>query len=152
MGESYQQEVNTESGTRHNLNDAVKKTIEIEQSECTASKIQRFIGNYLKKIETILQFVRATRQQDQQAHMQSLKELVKYFFADDNLNYACLLPLYISTTQQTEKEHPEIWAEFMKANSSVTKGAAEFTSIPPDHRIEKETRELKVLAGIVEIT
>ena len=67
----------------------------IKQSEGSASKIQHFIGNYMKQFETILQFVRATRQRDFLLHMQSLESLMKYFFAHDHLNYARLLPLYI---------------------------------------------------------
>ena len=124
----------------------------IKQSEGTANKIQRFIGNYMKQFETILQFVRATRQRDLLLHMQSLESLTKYFFAHDHLNYARLLPLYISTMQQTEQQHPEIWGEFMKGNFCVTKGVAGFTSIGPDHGIEQENRELKVIGGIVGIT
>ena len=137
LGEAYQQDINTDSGSRHNLSDAVTKTIEmfesrdifrkIKQSEGTANRIQRFIGNYMKQFETILQFVRASRQRDLLLHMQSLESLTKYFFAYDHLNYARLLPLYISTMQQTEQQHPEIWAEFMKGNFSVTKGVAGFT-------------------------
>ena len=82
LGEVYQQDINTDSGSRQNLSDSVKKVIEIfesrdifrktKQSEGTANKIQRFIGNYMKQFETILQFVRATRQRDLLLHMQSL--------------------------------------------------------------------------------
>ena len=162
LGEAYQQDIKTDSGSRHKLSDAITKTIEmfesrdifqkIKQSEGTANKIQRFIGNYMKQFETILQFVRATRQRDLLLHMQSLESLMKYFFAHDHLNYARLLPLYISTMQQTEKQHPEIWAEFMKGNFCITKGVAGFTSIGPDHGIEQENRELKVIGDIVGIT
>jgi len=84
--------------------------------------------------------------------MQSLEALIKYFFAHDHLNYARMLPLYMSTMQETEKDHPEIWAEFVKGNFCVTKGVAGFTSIGPDHGIEQENRELKVVGGIVGIT
>ena len=51
--------------------------------------------------------------------------------------------------QETEKQHPEIWAEFVKENF---KGVAGFTSIGPDHGIEQENRELKVVGGTVGIT
>ena len=61
--------------------------------------------------------------------MQSLEALIKYFFAHDHLNYARMLPLYMSTMQETEKDHPEIWVEFVKGNFCVTKGMAGFTSM-----------------------
>ena len=54
--------------------------------------------------------------------------------------------------QQTEQQHPETWAEFMKGNFCVTKGVARFTSIGTDHGIEQEHREPKVIGGIVGIT
>ena len=70
----------------------------------------------MKQFETILQFVRATRQRDLLLHIQSLESLTKYFFTHGHLNYAYLLPLYISTMQQTEQQHPQICPEFMKRN------------------------------------
>ena len=54
--------------------------------------------------------------------------------------------------QEAKEKHPEIWDEFEKGNFCVTKGAAGFTSIGPDHGIEQENRELKVMGGIVGIT
>ncbi|KAK6182328.1 hypothetical protein SNE40_010039 [Patella caerulea] len=54
--------------------------------------------------------------------------------------------------QETKTTHAEIWAEFEKGNFCVTKGMAGFTSIGPDHGIEQENRELKVIGGIVGIT
>ena len=124
----------------------------VKESESSASKIQRFIINYIKQFENILLFVRATRQRDLLLHMQSLESLIKYFFAHDHLNYARLLPLYIYIMQQIEKYHPEIWAEFKNGNFCITKGVAGFTSIGPDHGIEQENRKLKVIGGIVGIT
>ena len=69
LGEAYQQDINTDSGSRHNLSDAVTKIIEmfesrdisqkIKQSEGTANKIQRFIGNYMKQFETISNLCRS---------------------------------------------------------------------------------------------
>lgn len=113
LGEAYQQDMNTDPGGRHHLNDAVAKTVEmlesrdilqkINQCKDTSNKMQSFVRNYMKQFETILQFVRATRQRDISLHMQSVESLAKYFFAHDHLNYARLLPLYFSTMQQTEK-------------------------------------------------
>jgi hypothetical protein len=162
LGEAYQRDVSVDTGKRHNLQDAITKVMTVfesrdiftkfEQFEGNANKIQHFILNYVKQFETILQFVRATRQRDLPLHMESIESLMKYFFAHDHLNYARLLPLYISTMQETEKKHPEIWAEFMQGNFCVSKGVAGFTSIAPDHGIEQENRSLKVIGGIVGIT
>ena len=162
LGKAYQNDVNTNIGERQNLQDAITKMMMMfesrdilkksEQFQGKANKIQHFILNYMKQFETILQFVRATRQRDFPLHMESIESLIKYFFAHDHLNYARLLPLYISTMQETEKQHPEVWEEFMQGNFCVSKGAAGFTSMAPDHGIEQENRSLKVIGGIVGIT
>jgi len=109
----------------------------MEEFEGNRSKTQRFILNYMKQFETVLHCIQC---------------LMKYFFAHDHLNYARLLPLYISTMQETEKRHPNLWREFMRGHFCVTKGLAGFTTIASHHGIEQETRKLKVMGGIVGIT
>ena len=124
----------------------------IGEFEAKHSKIQKFLLSYMNQFETILVFIKATRARDLQLHMESIQSLMKYFFAHDHLNYARLLPLYISTMQEAEKRHPSLWREFMKGNFCVTKGLAGFTSIAPDHGIEQENRRLNVMGGIIGIT
>ena len=95
----------------------MKKVAGFEQN---ANKMQQCFLNYMKQFETILQFVRSTRQRYFLLHMESIDSLTKYYFAHDHQNYApLLLPLYISTMQETERQHPDLWAEFMKGNFCV---------------------------------
>ena len=44
----------------------------------------------------------------------------------------------ITTMQETEIQHPDLRAEFVKGNFCVTKCVAGFTSIAPDQGIEQE--------------
>jgi len=70
LGEAYQEDINLDPESRHNLSDAVTKTMKmfesrdmfekIKQFEGTANKIQRFNSSCMKQFENILQFVRAT--------------------------------------------------------------------------------------------
>ena len=162
MREAYQNDVCSSVEDRLNLKDAVTETIgvfnsrgilvKLEEFEDNANDIQKYILNYMKQFETILQFVRATRLRDLLLHLESTEALIKYFFAHDHQNYARLLPIYIATMQETQKKDPYIWEEFMQGNFCVTKGAVGFTSIAPDHGIEHENRKLKVTGGIVGIT
>ena len=48
-------------------------------------------------------YVRATREKKIQLHLESTEALIKYFFAHDHYNYPCLLPIYLSCMQSTEK-------------------------------------------------
>ena len=65
--------------------------------------LQKFLFNYIKQFETVLLFIRATRDRDIELHLQSLESLIKYFFAHDHMNYAPLLPLYLATMQKRQK-------------------------------------------------
>ena len=99
------------------------------------TKQQKFIASYLKQFETILLYVRATRENNFLLHLETTEELIKYFFAHDHLNYARLLQLYLSCMQNAKIDHPEIWLEFMKGNFCVSKSLTPFTSIAPDHAL-----------------
>ena len=129
--------------------DFVQKLTEFEKS---FTKQQKFIMSYIKRFETILLYVRATRERNFELHIEATHALIKYYFAHDHLNYAHLLPVYLSCMQNTEKNHPDIWAEFLKDNFCVTKNEVPFTSIAPDHALEQENRRLKVHGGVTGIT
>ena len=149
LKEAYQNDVCSSVESRLNFKDAVMETIgvfnsrgilvKLEEFEDNANDIQKYILNYIKQFETILQSVRATRQRDLLLHLESTEALIEYFFTHDHQNYARLLPIYIVKMQETQKK-------------GVTNGAAGFTSIAPDHGIEHENRKLKVTEGIVGIT
>ena len=124
-------------------------TIEFENS---MNKMQRFIINYFKQFETILLYIRATRERNFLLHIESTEELIKYFFAHDHLNYARLLPLYLASMHDTKENYPDVWDEFLAGNFCVSKSLNAFTSIAPDHALEQENRRLKVNGGIIGIT
>ena len=60
-------------------------------------------------------------------------------------SYTCLLPLYIKTIQETERQHSDILAKFVKGKFCVTKCMTGFTSLSPDQGIEQESRTLYVI-------
>ena len=131
-------------------NDSLK--VRLSSVTCSTDPLQAVADDMKYQFETILHFIRGTRQRDLQLHLESIQSLMKYFFAHDHLNYAKLLPLYISTMQETEKRHPSLWREFTRGHFCVTKGLAGFTSTASDHGIEQENRKLKVMGGIVGLT
>ena len=124
----------------------------LESLKTDMTPIQKFLLNYVKQFETILIFIRATRDRDIALHLKSLEALIKYFFAHDHLNYARLLPLYLAIMQLIKKTVPKLWKEFETGNFCVSKSDVKFTSIAPDHGIEQENKKLKVSGGIVGIT
>ena len=99
--------------------DVTKKLTEFEGN---ANMIQHFVVNKMNQFEMIPLFMRSTRQRHIQLDMESLESITMSFFAHDHQNYARLLPLYITTMQETDRQHRDLWAEFMKGHFCVMKG------------------------------
>ena len=108
----------------------------------------KFLRNCMSLFETLLLFLRASRQQNWELHLVSLHNLCKYFFAFDMINYARLTPVYIAKMLSLKDEDPETWNMFNSGNFSVNKTLIPFSAIGVDHAIEQENRAVKVLGGI----
>ena len=67
----------------------------------------KFLRNYMSLFETLLLFLRASRQQNWELHLVSLHNLCKYFFAFDMINYARLTSVYIAKMLSLKDEDPE---------------------------------------------
>ena len=111
----------------------------------------KFLRNYMSLFETLLLFLRASRQQNWELHLVSLHNLCKYFFAFDMINYARLTPVYIAKMLSLKDEDPESWNIFNSGNFSVNKTLIPFSAVGVDHAIEQENRAVKVLGGIKRI-
>ena len=120
-----------------------------EEFDNSLSKQAKFLRNFMKMFESLLLFVRATRQKDWELHLTSLNGLVKYFFAHDLQNYARMVPVYLS---EMFAQDPELWEYFKQGNFSVNKTRIPFSAIGADHGIEHENRAIKVMGGIKGIT
>ena len=57
----------------------------------------KFAQDYMKFVMCILLFIRALRRGDWNLHLESLKALARYFFAQGRLSFARMVPLYISS-------------------------------------------------------
>ena len=112
----------------------------------------KFYHNYMTMFESLLLFIRASRQQCWDLHLESLRKLVPYFFAFDMVNYARLSPVYISQMLNLEQEDIATWNILKQGNFSVNKSSVPFTAIGADHGIEQENKSMKILGGIKGIT
>ena len=83
--------------------------------------MQTFMLNYIKQFETVLLFIRTTRDRDINLHMKALESLIKYFFAHDHLNYARLLPLYLATMQNFCEKNSGLWRQFEEGRFCISK-------------------------------
>jgi hypothetical protein len=118
-----------------------------------ATKTEQFIASYVKQFMTILTFIRATRDNNIMMHLEATRALLKYFFANNNLSYARLQSLYLTTMEELKTTNPEIWNEFLNGNLfSVSKNGGSFRSIAPDHAHEQEIKIIKGNGGVIGIT
>ena len=108
----------------------------------------RFYRNYMSMFETLLLFIRASRQQCWGLHLEALNAMVLYFFAFDMLNYARLTPVYLSQMIELKEKDRETWEVLQRGNFSVNKSSVPFSAIGADHGLENQNRALKVLGGI----
>ena len=92
--------------------------------------------NYLRRVETILYFIAASRSSDIDLHLEAGEALSKLFFAMDRIKYKRLWPRYISDMHALKKSHPATWKELEAGNISVTKSVIPFVSNGADHACE----------------
>ena len=93
--------------------------------------------------EVLLPFLRASRQGLWKLHLASLNEMVKYFFAHDQINYARLTPVYLATMCDMKVSNPDAW-RYLEENFAIAKSDVSFTAIGSDHAMEQENKVLKV--------
>ena len=103
--------------------------------------------NYIRRVETILHFVEASRNSDLVFHLQAGEAISKLFFAMDRIKYKRLWPRYIADMHELKTSHPEIWRELQDGNIFVTKSTIPFVSIGADHACEQLNRMIKIHYG-----
>ena len=68
----------------------------LSQFDSNLSNQARFHCNYMNLFEVILIFIRTSKEQSWQLHLQNLNLVSPYFFASDMLNYARMTPVYLA--------------------------------------------------------
>ena len=122
-----------------------------------ASKISQplFIvfRHYMKMVLEMMLFIRAVRTGNWELHLLALETFIKYFFAHDKLNYACMIPVYLADMQQVKEVDGVIHDQFMEGNWVVNKNpVVPFCAVGADHALEHINRSMKVSGGLVGIT
>ena len=103
-------------------------------------------------VTIMLDFIRAVRNGDWTMHLNTLEQFIKYFFACDRLNYARMIPLYISEMLSMQEIDPSLLEEFSSGNWIVNKSKIAFCALGAYHALEQVNRWMKVADGIVGLT
>ena len=103
---------------------------------------------YIDKVWILLQFQRATKENNLDLHMASLQNMCSLFFSFDHPNYARYTTVYLMTLLALPQSHPE---ELLKQNGlSVNRSAVPSSRNSVDITIEQTiNRHAKSNGGIV---
>ncbi|KAL9979552.1 hypothetical protein ACROYT_G017230 [Oculina patagonica] len=111
-------------------------------------KLSQFWMSYLDLVEILLGLLRASREGNWELHLSSVRQMIPWCFAYDNLNYARYLSAYVSEMSHLEKEHPEISEYFKSGGFSVQVGDQNpFGKIPVDQACEETVNKDTQTAG-----
>ena len=80
----------------------------------SSGKLSKFWMSYVDMVEVLLGLIRATREGNWSMHLSSVREIVPWCFAYDNVNYARYLSAYLSGMSHLPKEHSDAFKYAMQ--------------------------------------
>ena len=108
--------------------------------------------HYMRMVMEMFSFIKAVRTGNWLLHLSSLELFAKYFFAHDRINYARMIPVYLSEMASLKDEDPSLHEEFISGNWVVNKNQqVSFCAVGGDNALEHLNRSMKVSVGLVRI-
>jgi len=114
--------------------------------------LARFLIEYLKKVDNLLQLIHAYRAGDWEGYLAALECLIRYFFAHDLLNYVPLMSVHLTLMNALEHEDPMTWEALKSGDFVVAKSEIPFTRLFSDQTLEQEIKVLKHHRGMVRLS
>jgi hypothetical protein len=113
--------------------------------------LKTFWISYLDMVGLLMEFIRATREGNWSLHLQSIKEMIPWFFAYDHTNYSRYLPVYLLHMISLPETHPEAHKLLENGDFGVQRISKHgFAQVPVDQTIEQTlNRSTKTKGGIV---
>ena len=101
---------------------------------------------------TIFTLIRSFREGDFNLYCEALSELVPYFFANNNFNYARWIPIHLRDMMSLDQQHPDVAREFHKGNFVIHKSRREFSALAIDQAHEHNNAVIKGDGGAIGLT
>ena len=128
-------------------------TFEEWRSHMASSQPQFAYWSLVLEFElNILQLIRSVRTGDFKLYIQSLSQLLPWFFALDHANYARWLSVHVRDLTMLEKTHPGIFEEFWAGGFVARKTKRSFSAIALDQAHEQCNALVKGEGGAVGLT
>jgi len=119
---------------------------------CAESPQFHFWYITLKLQMLVLTFVSSVRWGDFQLYINSLTEMMPWFFAMNHVNYARWLSIHIRDMASLDNRHPDIFREFTSGKFVVHKTTRPFSAIGIDHAHEQANALVKGDGGAIGLT
>ena len=140
--------------TNVSVSDVLDSYASFVEKERQSNPTFDFWSSYIDLVETLLLYVRATREGIWELHLSSLHSMLPWFFAYDRVNYARYLPAYISEMEKLDRTHQSVNEAFMDGQFVVQRqDRYGFSQIACDQLIEQTmNRDSKTKGGMTRIT
>ena len=101
-------------------------------------------------VEIIQQYIEAERKNDWSSHVLLTKQMINLFAATGHNNYSKTCRFYLQSILTLEKDHPDIFAQFMAGNHTVRRTDKIWSGIWTDLSIEQILmKSLKGRGGVI---
>ena len=97
----------------------------------------------------LLVFVRSIREGDFDLFVETLKEMIPWFFALDHVNYARWLPIHLKDMISLETRHPTVHEQFKEGHFVVRKTIHKYSAISLDQAHEQNNASVKGMGGAI---
>jgi len=85
-------------------------------------------------------------------YLDSLTELVQWFFALDHTNYSRWIPVHLRDMAELPQTHPQVYKQFIDGHFTVRKTKWVLSSIPIGQAHEQNIAHIKGNGGAVDLT
>ena len=120
----------------------------LDNMKNNGSDLAKYWLSFVDMAKILLNLIYATRAGMWDLFLETVKDIIPYTFAYDNINYSCYLTVMLGEMMKLETENPEVYDEFKKGNFTVQLSDSTFGRVEPDKIIEMTiNRDTKTPGG-----
>ena len=111
----------------------IKKRFRNKENE---NSLQQFWISFLDMVDTLLNTIYAVRCGNWDLLLESIRDIIPFFFAYDHINYARYMTVMLADMLSLPEKFPEIYSEFIKGNFAAQISDGSFSRSETDKVIE----------------
>ncbi|CAB3991828.1 Hypothetical predicted protein, partial [Paramuricea clavata] len=126
----------------------------MDEFDNTLQHLPNFVlwRSYMKKVETLLDFIRANREGNWALHLDSFSAMLPWMTIYDHTSYARWGAVHLCEMKNLQNTDTLVYEEFLNGNFVVKRSQLKFNQIPLDQATEWQNKICKISNGIIGIT